>query len=66
MQLRELRAYARGRRLTVVEEFIDRVSSTKNERTQLERLWRQVRARKIDTVLVLEIRSLCPLDQATH
>jgi DNA invertase Pin-like site-specific DNA recombinase len=52
MQLRELRAYAKRRGLTITEEFIDRVSGTRDDRLQLDRLWQQTRARKIDTVLV--------------
>lgn len=52
MQLRELRAYAKHRRLTITDQFIDRVSGTRDDRPELDRLWQQVRAGKIDTVLV--------------
>jgi len=52
MQIRELRAYAKHRGLTIGEEFIDRVSGTTDDRPQLKQLWQQVRARKLDTVLV--------------
>ena len=33
-------------------DFIDHVSGTTNDRPQLEKLWRAVRARQVDTVLV--------------
>ncbi|MBI3950413.1 MAG: recombinase family protein [Acidobacteria bacterium] len=52
MQIRELRVYARHRGLTIAEEFIDRVSGLRDDRPQLARLWQQVHARKIDTVIV--------------
>jgi DNA invertase Pin-like site-specific DNA recombinase len=52
MQLRELRAYARHRGLPITEAFIDHVSGATRERPELDRLWRAVRARKVDRVLV--------------
>jgi DNA invertase Pin-like site-specific DNA recombinase len=52
MQIRELRAYARHRGLAIAEEFVDRVSGLRDDRPQLNRLWQQVRAGKVSTVLV--------------
>ena len=52
MQLRELRAYAKQAGFVVVSEFVDRISGTKDSRPQLKELWKLVRARKIDSVLV--------------
>src|SRR5918912_1474432 len=52
MQLRELRAYARHRGLPITEAFIEHVSGATRERPELDRLWRAVRARKVDTILV--------------
>ena len=52
LQLRELRSYAQSRGLNVAHEFIDKVSGTKDERPELNRLWQAVKARKVDIVLV--------------
>ncbi len=52
MQLRELRAYAKQRRLTLVYEFVDHASGAKDQRPELDQLWRHVRSRKVDIVLV--------------
>lgn len=52
MQLRELQAYAKRAGFVVAAELVDRISSTKDTRPQLEELWKLVRSRKIDTVLV--------------
>lgn len=52
MQIRELRDYADRRKLLVVDEFIDRTSGAKEQRPELDRLWRAIRTRTIDSVLV--------------
>ena len=52
LQLRELRAYAQSRGLDVADEFIDKISGTKDERPELNKLWQAVKARKVDIVLV--------------
>ena len=52
MQLRELRAYAKQRRLNLAYELVDYASGAKDQRPELDQLWRHVRARKVDIVLV--------------
>ena len=52
MQLRELRTYAKQRGLAITHEFIDQVSTLKDRRPELDRLWQHVRSGKIDIVLV--------------
>ena len=52
MQLRELRAYAKQRRLNLAYEFVDYASGAKDQRPELDQLWRHVRSRKVDIVLV--------------
>ena len=52
MQIRELRAYAEHRGLTIVDEFVDYMSGVKDDRPALNRLWKAVRGRKVETVLV--------------
>lgn len=53
MQLRELRDYAKLRRLTVFREYVDSgVSGSKDSRPQLNALMRDAQARKFDAVLV--------------
>ena len=52
MQLRELRAYAKQRRLNLLYEFVAHASGAKDQRPELDQLWRHVRSRKVDIVLV--------------
>ncbi len=52
MQLRELRAYAKQLRLNLAYEFVDYASGAKDQSPELDQLWRHVRARKVDIVLV--------------
>ena len=52
MQLRELRAYAKQRRLNLAYEFVAHASGAKDQRPELDQLWRHVRSRKVDIVLV--------------
>ena len=52
MRLRELRAYAKRRGLNLVYEFVDHASGAKDQRPELTQLWRHVRDRKVDIVLV--------------
>ena len=52
MQLRELRAYAKQRRLNLAYAFVDYASGAKDQRPELDQLWRHVRSRKVDIVLV--------------
>ena len=52
MQLRELRTYVKNRKLTLIGEFIDKVSGAKESRPQLDALMKEVRVGRVDTVLV--------------
>ncbi len=52
LQLRELESYAENRGFEVVGPFADRESGTSTNREELNRLWKLVRARKVDLVLV--------------
>lgn len=52
MQLREIRAYAKNRRLNIVGEFIDKASGAQDDRPALNRLWQAVKAGAVDIVLV--------------
>lgn len=51
-QLRELRTYAKARGLQIVHEFVDKESGAKEDRPELDKLWKAVKAREIDAVLV--------------
>lgn len=55
MQLRELREYAQHRDLTIVDEYVDRVSGSKDSRPALNRLMADVSQRKVDIVLVWKL-----------
>ena len=52
VQLRQLREYAGHRDFAIVAELEDRISGAKENRPALDELWRLVRARKVDVVLV--------------
>ncbi len=52
MQLRELRAYAKRRGLNLAYEFVDHASGAQDPRPELTQLWKHVRDRKVDVVLV--------------
>jgi DNA invertase Pin-like site-specific DNA recombinase len=55
LQLRELREYARLRGLTIVGEYIDRISGSKDSRPALNRLMADASQRKFDAVLVWKL-----------
>src|SRR5207237_2189536 len=55
MQLRELREYARHRELTIVGEYIDKMTGSKDSRPALNRLMADACQRKFDSVLVWKI-----------
>jgi DNA invertase Pin-like site-specific DNA recombinase len=52
-QLRDLRAYVTARRWQAIDFFVDQgISGTKEKRPALDRLLREVKARRIDVVVV--------------
>jgi DNA invertase Pin-like site-specific DNA recombinase len=55
MQLRELREYAKHRELTIIGEYVDRLSGSKESRPALNRLMADASARKFDAVLVWKL-----------
>jgi DNA invertase Pin-like site-specific DNA recombinase len=55
MQLRELREYAERRDLTVVGEYVDRMTGSKDSRPSLNRLMADAGQRKFDAVLVWKL-----------
>jgi DNA invertase Pin-like site-specific DNA recombinase len=55
LQLRELREYARLRGLTIVGEYVDRISGSKDSRPALNRLMADASQRKFDAVLVWKL-----------
>jgi DNA invertase Pin-like site-specific DNA recombinase len=55
MQLRELREYAQRRDLTIVGEYIDRMTGSKDSRPSLNRLMADASHRKFDAVLVWKL-----------
>jgi DNA invertase Pin-like site-specific DNA recombinase len=55
MQLRELREYAELRGLTIVGEYIDRMTGSKDSRPSLNRLMADAGQRKFDAVLVWKL-----------
>jgi DNA invertase Pin-like site-specific DNA recombinase len=55
MQLRELREYAKHREMTIVGEYIDRMTGSKDSRPSLNRLMADAGQRKFDAVLVWKL-----------
>src|SRR5216683_1368209 len=55
MQLRELREYAEHRGLTIVGDYIDRMTGSKDSRPSLNRLMADAGRRKFDAVLVWKL-----------
>jgi DNA invertase Pin-like site-specific DNA recombinase len=55
MQLRELREYAGARGLTIVGEYIDRITGSKDSRPSLNALMAEASRRKFDAVLVWKL-----------
>ena len=55
MQLRELREYAKNRELTITDEYVDRMSGSKDTRPALNRLMADATKRKFDAVLVWKL-----------
>jgi DNA invertase Pin-like site-specific DNA recombinase len=55
MQLRELREYAERRDLTIVGEYVDRMTGSKDSRPSLNRLMADAGHRKFDAVLVWKL-----------
>jgi DNA invertase Pin-like site-specific DNA recombinase len=55
MQLRELREYAEHRGLTIIGEYIDRMTGSKDSRPALNRLMTDAQRRKFDAVLVWKL-----------
>jgi DNA invertase Pin-like site-specific DNA recombinase len=55
MQLRELRDYAERQGWQIVEEYIDRMTGSKDSRPALNRLMADARRRRFDAVLVWKL-----------
>jgi DNA invertase Pin-like site-specific DNA recombinase len=55
MQLRELREYAKHRGLTIIGEYIDKMTGSKESRPALNRLMADASRRKFDAVLVWKL-----------
>ena len=55
MQLRELREYAKHRGLTIIGEYIDKMTGSKDSRPALNRLMADASQRKFDAVLVWKL-----------
>src|SRR3989454_12655618 len=55
MQLRELREYAQHRELIIVDEYIDKMTGSKDSRPALNRLMADASQRKFDAVLVWKL-----------
>jgi DNA invertase Pin-like site-specific DNA recombinase len=55
MQLRELREYAKHRELTIVGEYVDKMTGSKDSRPALNRLMADASQRKFDAVLVWKL-----------
>src|SRR5713226_6226148 len=55
MQLRELREYAEHREMSIVGEYIDRMTGSKDSRPSLNRLMADASQRKFDAVLVWKL-----------
>ena len=55
MQLRELREYAEHRGLTIIGEYTDRMTGSKDSRPALNRLMTDAQRRKFDAVLVWKL-----------
>jgi DNA invertase Pin-like site-specific DNA recombinase len=51
MQLRELREHCQQRGWEISSVYVDAISGSKDSRPQLDRLWSDVRRRKVDVVL---------------
>ena len=52
MQIKELRAFAKKRKFKVAGEYLDTASGAAKSRPELDRMLADVRARKVDVVLV--------------
>jgi DNA invertase Pin-like site-specific DNA recombinase len=52
MQLIDLRSFAQGRNLRIVEEYVDYASGAKNDRANYLKVFDAVRKRKTDAVMV--------------
>src|SRR5258707_5903318 len=55
MQLRELREYAKHRELTIIDEYVDKMTGSKDSRPALNRLMVDASQRKFDAVLVWKL-----------
>ncbi|MGB0012583.1 MAG: recombinase family protein, partial [Candidatus Sulfotelmatobacter sp.] len=55
MQLRELREYAKHRELVIVDEYIDRMTGSKDSRPAINRLMGDACRRRFDVVLVWKL-----------
>src|SRR5437660_4535841 len=55
MQLRELREYAKHRELTIVDQYVDKMTGSKDSRPALDRLMADASQRKFDAVLVWKL-----------
>jgi DNA invertase Pin-like site-specific DNA recombinase len=55
MQLRELREYTKHRELIIVDEYIDRMTGSKDSRPALNRLMADACQRRFDAVLVWKL-----------
>jgi DNA invertase Pin-like site-specific DNA recombinase len=52
LQLIDLREYAKIRKLKIIQEYIDYVSGSRNDRENYQKLLNDLRERKTDAVLV--------------
>jgi len=55
MQLRELREYAKHRDFVIVDEYVDRMTGSKDSRPSLNRMMADAAQRKFDAVLVWKL-----------
>jgi DNA invertase Pin-like site-specific DNA recombinase len=55
MQLRELREYAKHRDFVIVDEYVDRMTGSKDSRPSLNRMMADASQRKFDAVLVWKL-----------
>jgi len=55
VQLRDLREYCKNRRWKIAEEYVDRITGSKERRPQLDRLTHDCKWQKIDAVVVWKL-----------
>jgi DNA invertase Pin-like site-specific DNA recombinase len=55
VQLRDLREYCKNRDWRIAEEYVDRITGSKERRPQLDRLTHDCKQRRIDAVVVWKL-----------